>query len=311
MSLKKGFLFLFFIFLIINSCIFYTEKKKSFYICSNVEYNKLFNDFKNIEKILIKYFNRNFYKVMTKKLSSYSGFFNEFQEIANKDKDAIIFVPDFLIYAILNNKDFFLNNKIITYNNKDIDKNFISIFDIYISNELLAETILDIIKKEKKSKDFSDAAIIFNNNYNFAKEIVEIIKAKNTNIKFFEVSSESQIKKFLESEKLTVVVLFGYHLNKILVDIDKENRDPLVKIKYIEIFSNYLGTVNLSGYSIDIIWENAITVGIHSKEFKEFLKSKEIKSYDFKISKNKNILKISKKGRVIPFFNFKKDVTSD
>lgn len=310
MDFKKKIIF--FCCLIINSCFLYKGGNRNFYILSNSEYNKFFKDLERIEYTLIKYFNRNFFRVHIKKLSSFSGFLNEFTSIANKDKNSIIFVNDFLISTILNNKDIFSNNRIITYNTKDINKDSLSIFNIYVNPQLLADTILTILNKEKKSKDFSDFIILFDSNYYMSREIVEIIKSKNKDIRFVKVFSESQIKKYLESEaqQLSMVILLGYGLNKVLVDIDRENKEKIVKIKFLEIFSNYLEILNLSGYSLNINWDNAVLLSFYSEEFRAFLKQKEIKSYDFKISKNMGILKINKKSR-LAFLNSKKDPSSD
>ncbi|HOJ64642.1 MAG TPA: hypothetical protein PLE45_09500 [Spirochaetota bacterium] len=316
MSVKKNIFLIFFFLLISCSSVFYIGKKRDFYICSNIEYNNLFDDYKRAESLLIKYFNRNFYNVKVKRIASFSGFLQEFSDIANKDKDAVIFVNDFLIGHILSNKDIFSKNKIITYNSKDLNNEFLSIFNIYIDSNLIAKKILNLIKKEKRKKDYSDVLMIINTNYQIPKEVRDIIKNKNLKITFLEENLESNVSKYLEKEKdnFNVVILFGYNLNKVLIDITKKENEKskLLKIKYIEVFSNYLEALNLNGYSINLNFENLIKAGINSRSFNKFLKQKDTKSYDLKISNDSNILRLSKRVRFSPLFvSGKNDPTSD
>lgn len=317
--LIKKVLILISIFLLLSCSLFYTGNKINFYICSNIEYNKLFDDYKNLEYFLIKYFNRHFYNVKIRKITTFSGFLQEFSDIGNKDKNSIIFVHDFLSQHIIENKDLFANNKIITYNNREINKDLLSIFNIYLDSNIIANSLIKIIDREKKKFDYSDVLIVVNSNYQTSKEVIEIIKSKNSKITFLEETLDYNIKKYLEEEKykFNVVVFFGYNLNKVLVDIykdnnEKENKEKLLNIKYIEIFSNYLQGLNLNGYSLNLNIENLIKSGINSKEFFQFLRQKGTKSYDYKISKNYRIIEISKKIRISPFFNKRgKDQTSD
>lgn len=295
--MKRLILIIFFVIpLLFTGC---SEKKEDFYIFNSKDYFSVYKDKKEMFLLVKSFFMRNSYKTNQVKLGKFSTLPAEIGKITTKKTKGTIFLENFLYSSSFNLKQNFVNKKykLITYNIDEINdsEKVTSTINFYPDSKVLADRIINILKKRSKRKNLSDCAIITSNQFKICNNLEKYIKSKYGGIFFNNNSSNHVIvKDWILKNKAgyKAIVLFGFDLNTAIKDLEF---DAVKDNVLIEVLTEYGAAYKTIDYSINLDYIKLVQHGLHSKKNKKYL-SKVNNDYRVEnvVISNKNIVREKK-----------------
>lgn len=276
-----------------------SDKKEDFYIFNSKDYFSVYKDKKDMFLLVKSFFMRNSYKTNQVKLSKFSTFPAEIGKITTKKNKGTIFIENFLYSSSFNLKQNFVNKnyKLITYNIEELNdsEKVASTVNFYPDSAILADRIINILKRRSKRKNLSDCAIITSNQFKICNNVEKYIKSKYGGIFFNNNSSNHVIvKDWILKNKAgyKAIVLFGFDLNTAIKELDFEAvKDNVL----IEVLTEYGAAYKTIDYSVNLDYIKLVQHGLHSKKTKKYLSkvNNDNKAENVVIS-NKNIVREKK-----------------
>jgi hypothetical protein len=259
--------------------LFNSFSKENLFLFKNEEYFALYPEKKEIYNKVKNKFNN--YKIFEIKIKNFASIKDEFSSYSQSVPGGVIFVDDFIAPYFLRNSNFSPDKKfkLISYGMFNNIGEFSPFPVFYISPDYsyLYIEIENSIHKFSKKKDFSDCGLIINSNYDFSFNSIEFLEKKQKKVIPFNSTGNVNVLKdwVLNSKNLKTIVLFTVDTNHFITQVEDKN---LQKIKLIEVLSNF-GTEKKSikrRISIDMV--SLVNSGINSKEFKNFIKQKNVEN---------------------------------
>lgn len=267
------------------------SKEKAFMFV-NSDFHFVYDDYKQNYLVLKKYINRSFFALSESKVPDAANLKLELDRIIVKNNGGLIILDDFLSPLLLKDDSIIGNKsfKLLTYNvPHDYKFNvYLPVFNIIVNEELLAEEIVKLLKRHSQSKDLSDCGLIINPDYVLCVDVARKIENdKYKTVVYNSTSDKNATYNFINyNTKLKVIILFAYNNNDFILDI--VNSDNKI---FAEVLTDY-GTIKKDiKYKMGIRWNYVIEEGVHSKEFKKFMKnSNSDKKITYYAVKNRNII---------------------
>jgi len=295
--MKRLILIIFFVLpLLITGC---SEKKEDFYIFNSKDYFSVYKDKREMFLLVKSFFTRSSYKTNQVKLSKFSTLPAEIGKITTKKNNGTIFLENFLYSSSFNLKQNFANKKykLITYNIEELNdsEKVASTINFYPDSKILADRIINILKKQSKRKNLSDCAIITSNQFKICNNLEKYIKSKYGGIFFNNNSSNHVIvKDWILKNKAgyKAIVLFGFDLNTAIKDLEF---DAVKDNVLIEVLTEYGAAYKTIDYSVNLDYIKLVQHGLHSKKNKKYLsKVNNDNRVENVVISNKNIVREKK-----------------
>jgi len=269
--MRKALVFLFLFSLTILSA------KETYFVVYNKDFFNIFPEKQQIyNTVKSKVSGYNLYEV---KLKNYSALTSEFENLLNLIPNGVIFVDDFIAPLLLKNEKIFSQKKfkLVSYN---LPENYsfnlpLPVFNITLNNKYLYQEIDKTFRKYSKKKNYSDCGIVYNSNSLVSLNSIAYLRSTGKEVQSQNTfNNENNLKNWvLSNSKLEVIVLFGQDSNIFINQVDEDKKR---NVKFVEVFTNLAESKSFIKKRIDINWKKVIDYALNSKQYKQFLKSKDL-----------------------------------